>query len=173
MPASPKTPIKLIGVGNTFRGDDAAGLLVVRGLQKEIPPPVEITECPGTGSAIADAWQNADRVILVDAVVAGGAPGAIYRFDAHALQATLPVSHSPSSHGWGLSEALALGKVFQNLPPVLIIYGIEGENFGLGEGLSPAVAAALPEVARRITQEIQEWLGQGPPEGLDIKPQDP
>jgi hydrogenase maturation protease len=164
MPASPKTAIKIIGVGNTFRGDDAAGLLVVRGLKKEDFPQVEIAESPGTGSALPDAWKGAIRVIIIDAVVTGGPPGTIYRFDVHELGATLPVSHSSTTHGWGLSEALAMGKVFQNLPPVLIIYGIEGKNFGLGEALSPEVAAAIPEVTSRVTQEIQAWLASDLPD---------
>jgi hydrogenase maturation protease len=169
--ASPKTPIKVIGVGNTFRCDDAAGLMVVRGLAKEDFPQVVMAESPGTGSSLPDAWKNVARVIIIDAVVTGGPPGTIYRFDAHALGATLPVSHSSTTHGWGLSEALAMGKVFQNLPPVLIIYGIEGKDFGLGDAVSPEVAAAIPEVIRRVTEEIQEWLGQEPPEGDDIKTQ--
>jgi hydrogenase maturation protease len=159
MNTPPKTLIKVIGVGNEWRGDDAAGLLVVRRLKQEFPTGVEISESPETASALQDAWQDAARVIVVDAVVSGGSPGTIYRFDAHAPGATFPVSHSPSTHGWGLSEALALGKVFQNFPPCLIIYGIEGENFTIGEGVSPAVAAAIPEAARRINLEIQEWLG--------------
>lgn len=154
----PKTLIKVIGVGNAWRGDDAAGLLVARRLRRENLPRVEISENLGTATTLADAWQDAARVIVVDAVVAGGPPGAMYRVDAHDPAATFPVSRSPSSHGWGLSEAVALGRLFQNLPPVLIIYGIEGENFTLSEGLSPAVAAAIPETAHRIRREIQEWL---------------
>jgi hydrogenase maturation protease len=173
MHTSPKTSIKVIGAGNAWRGDDAAGLLVVRCLQKETPPQVEIVESPGSGTALADAWKNAARVIVVDAVVAGGAPGTIYRIDAHDPGATLPVSHTATTHGWGLSEALALGKVYQNLPPILIIYGIEGKNFGIGDELSTAVAAAIPEVVRRIVQEIQAWLGQNPPGDHAIKTGDP
>jgi len=167
MSAAPKSPIRIIGVGNTFRGDDAAGLVVVRGLPKENFPQVDIVESPGTGSALPDAWKNAVRVLIIDAVVTGGPPGTIYRFDVHELGATLPVSHSSTTHGWGLSEALAMGKVFQNLPPVLIIYGIEGKNFGLGEAVSPEVAAALPEVIRRVTAEIQAWLADELPD--DVK----
>ena len=158
---SPQTPIKVIGVGNAWRGDDAVGLLVARSLGQENLPQVEISENLGTASALADGWQKAARVIVVDAVVTGGPPGAIYRFDAHDPAATFPGSWSPSSHGWGLSEAVALGKVFQDLPPCLIIYGIAGNNFTIGEGLSPVVAAAIPEAVRRIKQEIQEWLCGG------------
>ncbi|MEJ2672355.1 MAG: hydrogenase maturation protease [Deltaproteobacteria bacterium] len=161
----PPNSIKVIGVGNAWRGDDAAGLLVTRRLRQENLPQVEIAESPGNGHAISEAWENKARVIVVDAIVSGGPVGEIYRFDAHEIGATLPVSHSPTTHGWGLSEALALGKVFQNLPPVLIIYGIEGKNFALGDDLTPAVAAAIPEAARRVTQEIQALLeGQAPEE---------
>jgi hydrogenase maturation protease len=152
--------IKVIGIGNDWRGDDAAGLLVARRLRQENLPHVEISENPGTAGALADAWKDAGQVIVVDAVSSGGQPGTIYRFNALAPGAAFPVSRSASSHGWGLSEALALGRLFQELPPILIIYGIEGKNFTLGEALSPAVAAAIPEATRRIAEEIQAWGGQ-------------
>jgi len=63
-----------------------------------------------------------------------------------------------------VAEALALGKVFQELPPWLIIYGIEGQNFGPGQEVSQEVEAAIPEAVRRIRREIQAWLGQEPPQ---------
>jgi hydrogenase maturation protease len=166
----PEARIKIIGVGNAWRGDDAAGLMVARRLGQENLPQVEIAESPGTGGSILEAWKNAARVIVVDAVVAGGSPGAIYRFDAHDPAAKFPIFRSPSSHGWGVAEALGLGGLFQELPPVLLVYGIEGENFTLGEELSPAVAAAIPEAVRRIAQEIQTWLGRDFPKGLPVKP---
>lgn len=155
-----KAPIKVIGVGNDWRGDDAAGLQVVRLLRQENLTGVDISENRGTASALASAWQDADRVIVVDAVMAGGQPGTIYRFDARDPAAVFPVTRSTSSHGWGVAEAVALGRLFQELPLVLIIYGIEGQNFSPGEGLSPAVDAAIPETVRRITAEIQVWGGQ-------------
>ncbi|MHB9075435.1 MAG: hydrogenase maturation protease [Desulfobaccales bacterium] len=164
----PKTLIKVIGVGNAWRGDDAAGLMVAQRLRQEDFPSVEIAENPGTGGSILEAWKNAARVIVVDAVVSGGFPGAIYRFNAHDPAASFPVASSASSHGWGVAEAVALSRLFQELPPVLIIYGIEGEDFTLGNGLSPAVAAAIPETARRIAQEIQTWLGRDFPVELPI-----
>jgi hydrogenase maturation protease len=157
MDTLPEGRIKIIGVGNAWRGDDAVGLLVARRLGQEHLPQVEISENLGTANALADAWQDAARVIVVDAVVTDGPSGAIFRFDAHDAAAVFPVSRSPSSHGWGVAEAVALSRLFQELPPVLIIYGIEGKNFSLGDGLSPAVAAAIPEAVQRITAEIKAW----------------
>jgi hydrogenase maturation protease len=163
---TPPTPrLKVIGVGNEWRGDDAVGLLVARRLKADQLPEVSIAECRGTVTVVREAWKDADMVIVVDAVVSGGRPGAIHRFNAHGAGVPVELSRSPSSHGWGVAEALALGQLFQELPPDLIIYGIEGHNFGPGQEVSEEVEAAIPEAVRRIRREIEKWLGRDPPEG--------
>jgi hydrogenase maturation protease len=154
--------LKVIGVGNEWRGDDAVGLLVARSLKTDPMPLVEIAECRGTVTAVREAWKDATAVIVVDAVVSGGSPGDIYHFNVHGGGVPVQLSRSPSSHGWGVAEALALGQLFQELPPYLIIFGIEGHNFGPGQEVSQEVAAAIPEAARRIRREIQAWLGREP-----------
>lgn len=164
MHTPPKTRIKVIGVGNAWRGDDAAGLLVARRLKADHLPQVQISECLGTVSAIQEAWQDAAGVIVVDAVVSGGPPGTIHRFEAQDAGVPVQLSRSPSSHGWGVAEAVALGRLFRELPPVLIIYGIEGSNFDHGTNLSLEVAAAIPKAADRIKREIQAWLERDVPE---------
>jgi len=163
-PLAPR--LKVIGVGNAWRGDDAVGLLVARRLKADRLPEVWIAECRGTVTAVREAWKDAAGVIMVDAVVSGGRPGAIYRFNAHGGGAPVQLSRSPSSHGWGVAEALALGQLFQELPPYLIIYGIEGQNFGPGQEVSAAVEAAIPEAIRLIRREIQTWLGRDSPGGI-------
>ena len=150
-------------MGNAWRGDDAVGLLVARRLQEDPLPQVAIVECRGTVTAVREAWKDAAGVIVVDAVVSGARPGTIYRFNALGAGVPVELSRSPSSHGWGVAEALALGRVLHELPPWLIIYGIEGQNFGPGQEVSQEVAAAIPEAARRIRREIQMWLGRDPP----------
>jgi hydrogenase maturation protease len=158
-----KPRFKIIGVGNEWRGDDAAGLLVARRLQAAQMPQVEIIETPGKVTAVLKAWKEAAGVIVVDAVVSGGAPGTIYRVDGRGDERPLELSRSTSSHGWGVAEALALGQALRELPPRLIIYGIEGQTFGPGQEVSLEVAAAIPEAARRIETEIQGWLkGESP-----------
>jgi hydrogenase maturation protease len=167
MDTSPNPRLKVIGVGNAWRGDDAVGLLVARRLKEDPHPQVEIAECRGTVTAVREAWKDAAGVIVVDAVVSGGPPGTIYRFDAQGAGVPVALSRSPSSHGWGVAEALALGRVLQELPPCLIIYGIEGKNFGPGQEVSQEVAAAIPEAARRIRRDIEAWLGRESPKNRE------
>lgn len=181
--------LQIIGVGQEWRGDDAAGLLVARLLKLPQtrgggpvgPAPggrtpgsapsteaasltpnrsqVTVLETSGSISDLLAAWDGADAVILADAVLAGGPPGKIYRFPVH--EAALPAELFPaaSTHAWGIAQAVALGQALQQLPPFLVVYGIEGQDFGIGQTLSPAVAKAIPTAARLILQEVQELLG--------------
>ncbi|MGP8107044.1 MAG: hydrogenase maturation protease [Desulfobaccales bacterium] len=179
--------LRIIGVGQEWRSDDAAGLLVAR-LLKPIracrggpvaPAPggratatdaaffepdrsqVAVLETSGSISDLLAAWDGAGAAILADAVRGGGPPGKIYRFPVH--EAALPAELFPaaSTHAWGIAQAVALGQALRQLPPFLVVYGIEAQDFGIGQRLSAAVAKAIPAAARLIWREVQEVLGQG------------
>lgn len=146
--------IVVIGVGNPYRGDDAVGRLVARRLMESPPPGVTVLEESGEGAALMEAWEEADAVILVDAVQSGGAPGAIHRFDAQAQSIPSQFFHY-STHAFSVAESVELARALDQLPPQLIVYGIEGVDFSSGETLTPAVAAAMDEVMKLILQEIE------------------
>ncbi|MBI5668594.1 MAG: hydrogenase maturation protease [Chloroflexi bacterium] len=146
-------PLIIIGIGNDWRGDDAAGLLAARALRKLNLPNVTITEHGGDGASLMQTWAGAAVVILIDAVSAGGNPGTIYRIDAN-HETTAPDSFSTSSHLLGVGEAVELARALGQLPPRLVIFGIEGRDFAVNAALSPAVAANLPVLVERIVQEI-------------------
>ena len=46
-------------------------------------------------------------------------------------------------------------RALHELPPRLIVYGIEGEDFDEVKGLSPAVERAVDEVAGQIVKELR------------------
>jgi hydrogenase maturation protease len=148
-------PIFVIGVGNEQRGDDGIGLLVARRLRASNLPGVTVLESSGEGAALMEAWKGARRIFLVDAVCSGLAPGTVRRFAAHdrPLPAR-PFAHT-STHAFGLVEALELARALGQLPPQVIVYGIEGGTFAPGAPLSPEVAQAAEKVARQIVQETR------------------
>jgi len=148
----------VIGVGQEWRGDDAAGLLVARRL-RPLAPRVTVLENSGSVSDLLAAWQESEAVILVDAVAGGGRPGGIYRFPVHERPLPAELFPAASTHAWGLAQAVALSRVLGTLPPYLVVYGIESRDFGPGREVAPEVARAVPEVARRIIREIKEFLG--------------
>jgi hydrogenase maturation protease len=65
-----------------------------------------------------------------------------------------------STHAIGVVEAIELARVLQQLPPRLIVYGIEGIQFDIGRELSEKVLQAVPDVVQRVRQDIQEFLTQ-------------
>ena len=156
----PPEPVLVIGVGNAYRGDDAAGLAVARRLRALAPAGIDIVEHAGDPASLMDAWCGYGRVYLVDAVVAGGAPGSVYRIDA-ATGSLAAQFGRRGIHGAGVAEAVQLAQVLGLLPPHLTVYGIEGGSFDLGSGLSPAVRSAVTDVCARLSQEISQAVGVG------------
>jgi hydrogenase maturation protease len=150
--------LQVIGLGQEWRGDDAAGLLVARRLRQLAGSRVTILENSGSVSDLLVAWQEGAAVILVDAVRGGGRPGEIYRFPVHERPLPADLFPATSTHAWGVAQAVALGRVLGALPPYLVVYGIEGRNFGLEQKPSLEVAQAIPEAAWRIRREIEAYL---------------
>jgi len=142
-----------IGVGNPFRSDDGAGRAILRRLRGEIPFEVTVLEETGDGVELLEAWKGAECVIVVGAVQSGAPPGTIHRLDARAEQLPLWFSHS-STYSFGVAEAIELARMMGDLPPCLVVYGIEGLDFSAGTELSPEVAEVVPSAANMILREI-------------------
>ena len=55
----------VVGIGNAWRGDDAAGLLVAHALRARELPDVTVVDAAGVDTDLIDLWQDAGRVILM------------------------------------------------------------------------------------------------------------
>jgi hydrogenase maturation protease len=144
--------VLVLGVGNVWRCDDAAGLAVARLLAGTLPG-ARVLEREGEPSGLIDAWDGADALWLVDAVTSDAPPGTIHRIDV-AEQELPPELFRASTHHLGLAEAVELARALGRLPGRVVFYGIEGASFDAGEGLSPEVEQALVEVADAIRKEV-------------------
>ena len=145
--------ILIIGLGNDYRGDDAVGRALARRLQVIAGGNVRVLEESGEGASLIEAWKGADFVILIDAVHSGGAAGTIHRFDT-AMQSVPCSFFHYSTHALSVAEAVELARALNQLPPRLIVYGIEGKNFGAHLGLSSEVKVAAEEVFRMVKEEL-------------------
>jgi hydrogenase maturation protease len=143
----------VVGVGTEGRGDDAAGLLVVRALRDRVPEGVAVLERDGDPGALMAAWENASRVVAVDAVRSGAHLGTVHRLDATSARAV--ARHGGwSSHGLGLAAAIDLADSLGRRPRWFSVIGIEGERFAAGAAPSPAVVAAVPAAADAALREL-------------------
>lgn len=148
-----KKLLSLIGIGNRFRRDDAAGLEVVRRLRLAHPPGVVLIEQEGEPASLIEAWSTAHEALVVDGISSGSMPGRLHRFDV--TDAPLPAEiFNPSTHAMGLPEAVELARELDRLPGRLVVYAIEGETFEAGEGLSAPVQKTVEKLVMDLYHEL-------------------
>jgi hydrogenase maturation protease len=142
---------RIIGCGNLDRGDDAAGVLVVRRLRTL---GIKAEEQSGESVSLMDSWQGFEIVIVVDTLCSDHAPGDVNIWDA----CTSPLPKAAlrcSTHAFGLYEAVELARTLDRLPDKLLIYGIEGKQFAPGAQPSAEVEKAVELVAQQIAELVR------------------
>lgn len=147
--------IAVLGIGNLLLQDEGVGIHLVQRLADKVNlPGVKIID-GGTAPDILSLVDNdIDKLIIVDAAVAGGKPGTIYRFNTDDLESA---SVAPVSlHELGVVDSLKLMSLLGNRPQAVTILGIEPEVIDFGLELSPALEAKMPRIMELVLEEIKE-----------------
>ena len=157
MVAVPDRRVLVIGVGNRLRGDDGASWGVVRRLREHgTQIRIEVNEQLCEPNDLIEAWQGRDAVVLVDTMRSGEPPGTIRRFDVTSEPLPARLRGSVSTHGFGLHEAIELGRALHRLPRRVIVFAVEGRHFEAGAMPSGEVEAAVAPLARAVLREARE-----------------
>jgi hydrogenase maturation protease len=146
--------VRVIGVGQRYRGDDAVGLLVAEQVRKLAPDGVDVLTASSDALALLAAFEDVAACIAIDSAQRGGAPGAVLRLEADAVAATR-AGAATSSHGNALAEAVALGAALGSLPRHLCIIAIVGTAFGIGDEVTAPVRAAIPAAVAAVLAEAE------------------
>lgn len=147
---STAAPVLVIGIGNRSRGDDALGPLLLDALREPMPPDVDLIE--EFQLQVEHALDLAGRraVLFVDASRVP-VPGGV------SLGPLAPQhGHPPASHQLAPAAVLGVAEQLQQVPPPAWLLAIEGEAFGLGEGLS---APARQRLAQALVL-ARDWLAR-------------
>ncbi len=149
--------ITVIGIGNSYRSDDGLGVEILRRLEGEGLPNVEIVEASGEGAYLIESIKNKNYVLVFDAVSSGAEPGTIFRFEAH--KEPIPTEFfNYSTHAFSLAEGVELARTLNQMPEKLLVYGIEGEDFKSGVELSAKIKRAIPEVIKLALTDLKELV---------------
>ena len=158
----------IIGIGNRQRGDDGVGPVVADWLVAAGSLPATVIEASGEGATLIEAWQGFERAILIDAIRPGssvGAAGSLHRLDVHSTP--LPSGlFRYSTHAFSVAEAVEMARVLGLLPPVVLVFGVVGESFSPGSGLSRAVEST----AREVTADLIRLLAGGGESDVKLHP---
>jgi hydrogenase maturation protease len=154
--------ILVVGCGNRFCGDDAAGLEVVHRLGSLALSNLSLREMedfvPGFLYELA---REASVIVIVDAVRSGAVPGTIHfvRWPDESLSAEQ--LQGVSTHSLGLRAELELALIYR-APVDLYLLGIEIGDARRGIGLSDAVESAVQYAAAHFREYCQQivWAGE-------------
>lgn len=145
--------IKIIGIGNEFRGDDYIGLAVARKIKKILKGKIEVKEISDP-SRLLHLIEKEDEVIIVDSARSGVESGTVLRFEI--IPRELPESVF-STHTIPLQKILELLKLLDKIPKKMIIYAVEGECFDEGKKLSEKVKTAIDKVCMFILNDLKNF----------------
>jgi hydrogenase maturation protease len=154
--------VLVLGLGNPILTDDGVGVKAAEKVFEALPPgaPVEVREVSVGGLTLMEHMVGWEKVVLIDALQTGSSPyGAVRRMTVDERAAMSPTQHSASPHDASLITALAFARRMElDLPEDIVIYAVEVENvLDFGELPTPAVAEAIPVVARMVLAQLAQW----------------
>ncbi len=133
-------------------GDEGIGVHAVRQIEKEDLPPNVTCLDGGTGGLILlEPMQNADKVILIDATLDDGQPGAIRRLQPR-FSADYP--KALTAHDIGLKDMLDAFYLTEKVPEVVLFAVTAKDIDEVKLELSPELEKALPKIVRAVLQEV-------------------
>jgi hydrogenase maturation protease len=140
--------VLILGVGNLLVGDEGVGVHALRALETETwPAHVRLLDGGTGGFQLLDLVRTARRIILIDATWDGAPPGTVSQFRAR-VAADFPPALG--AHDIGLRDLVAAASMLGPLPEIEVITISVNELKPMTLELSAPVAAALPEVSRRV-----------------------
>jgi len=153
----------VLGCGNVLLGDDAAGGWVIEQLRRTYAFPTEVSliEAGTLGLDLLAELDGVERLLVVDAVAAGRAPGSLVRLQGDEVPAVLELKTSP--HQVGLADLLAGAKLLDRWPTQVVLYGVEPARLDPGVRFSPEVESTLPSLQAAVLEELVGWGVAGTP----------
>ncbi|MCP4231337.1 MAG: hydrogenase maturation protease [bacterium] len=149
---------QILGLGNTYLGDDAVGIHVIRELRPVVEPlGIDVVEAELGGFELAEILGDYGRAIIVDAVkFENHPPGTVSRYTIEDFRYSVHTAHV---HGINLPSALEIiESLGMEVPDPIVIIAIEvKEIYTFGAPMTPEVAEAIPKAAELVLKELREW----------------
>jgi hydrogenase maturation protease len=142
----------ILGIGNLILKDEGVGIHAIRRLEAmELPSGIEVVDGGTDAMDLLPYFQDFERIIVIDALRAGGEPGSIYRVTPDEIMED--EKRSLSLHEIGLLDVLLMSEHLGGHGEVVII-GVEPKEISCSMELTPEVEARLPHVMDAVLAEV-------------------
>jgi hydrogenase maturation protease len=148
--------ILVLGIGNTLLADEGVGILAMHALESQFGARenMEFIDGGTLSFTLAVPISECDALLVIDAAELGAAPGTVRSFEGDEMDRFLGENRKSSVHEVGLLDLRAISLLTGFWPQHRALIGIQPDFVGWGEALTPAVAAALPEISSVATEII-------------------
>jgi len=151
--AGKETPL-VLGVGNLLMGDEGVGVAAIRRLEQNgFADRAELVDGGTGGFHLLGLFHHGRHIILIDAAADGRPVGTVSLIQPHYATDFPP---SLTAHDIGLKDLIESAAVLGDLPEVDLITVSIGGLGSLTMELSPAVAAALPEIEVLVVKCLEK-----------------
>lgn len=149
----------VVGIGNYILQDEGVGVHAInRLMEMDLPDGVELLDGGTHSYDLVDFFCQAEKLIIIDAIQAGGEPGTMYRAPLEEM-GLRPQENCTSLHQMHFIEAVKMVNLLGHYPEI-IVYGVEPEIVDWGLELTPRVAEKLPRLTELVAQEIRDLLAE-------------
>jgi len=146
----------ILGLGNPLMGDDGIGLAALDRLRTvNLAPAIQLVDGGTWGMSLLPVIEDADRLILLDAIDVNRAPGSLVILERYEIPRYLATRISP--HEVALQDVLALAELRGTLPEHTVAIGIQPERVEMVVGLTPVVAAKIASLVAAVLARLAAW----------------
>lgn len=165
--------IVVIGLGNPLLADDGVGLAALARLRERwsLPDEVELVDGGTWGMMLLPAVEDAQRLILLDAIDVGREPGETVVLERDELP--LFLDGKISTHQIGIREVLALASLRGTLPEETVAVGLQPVELATETALSARALAGLDGVVSLAVQRLRAWGVEPRPVPAGLLPRRP
>lgn len=149
--------IHIIGIGNTLYSDEGVGVHLLPFLEDALSnySHVEIIEGATDGMKLLEPVEEADYLIVIDAINAGKPVGELITIRNEEIPQYFGIKMS--IHQVGFQEVLFAARLQERLPEEMVMFGIQPESLELGIELSAVVKKRLPELVAMVVEQVNCW----------------
>ncbi|MEH7109453.1 HyaD/HybD family hydrogenase maturation endopeptidase [Bacillus sp. JJ1764] len=149
--------ITILGIGNTLFSDEGVGIYVLPLLEEAFKnnENIEIIEGLTDGIKLLGPVEDAENLIIIDAINAGKPGGTIIKLEGDEIPAYFGIKMS--IHQLGFQEVLMAAKMRERYPKRIAMLGMQPTSLQLGIGLTETNQANLDELANAVIKQVQNW----------------
>jgi hydrogenase maturation protease len=153
--ANDRIALLVLGLGNPLWGDDGLGIAAIemlraRGRHGE---GVRIVDGGTLGLKLLPLMQQSDQILIVDAIRADGAAGALVRVEGDAVAPA--VRERLSVHQIGIADLLEAGALTDSIPRAIVLVGLVPGRIDFGLERSAAVEQRMEDLVQAVAEEIR------------------